>query len=91
MNRIFVAAAAGLVPLVLAMPASADSTSGRVLSYDRVARSLVMNDRTVYTLSTETQIPETLSAGDEISVEFQSPGEDGIAKVVSITILDDQD
>lgn len=90
MKRI-AAAAVGLAVLVSATPALADSTAGRVIAYDRVAQRLVMEDQTVFSLGETTQVPEVLSAGDQVRIEFTSPGEDGIGEIVSVTIVDDED
>lgn len=68
----------------------ADTFEGKVFAYDRVAERLVMEDKTVYTLSkAETEIPSTLSAGDRVTVDYVSLGEDGVGVISKVVILED--
>ena len=75
--------AAGL--LTLALPAQADSVTGVILAFDRQADILVLEDKTIYELSADTLIPADLAAGDTVTVDYESAGEDGITKISSLT------
>ena len=65
----------------LATPALADSTTGTVVAFDRVANVVVMEDKTIWQLSAETVVPEGLVAGDTITITFTSLGDDGVKSV----------
>lgn len=88
MNRIF---AAALIAASLAAPAFAGETDGTIVAYDRVAKVVVLDDMTIYSLQEGGyQAPAELSAGDEVTVDFVSTGEDGIDNISAITIRVDQ-
>jgi hypothetical protein len=77
---------AALVLLVTAVPALADSVKGSILAFDRVARVIVLDDKTVWPLGpAEIEMPGDLKAGDVIVIEFKSEGDSGLGKVISIT------
>lgn len=78
------------LPLVaLAGAASADLLEGTVLAHDRVARVIVMKDRSVIPLDNlESELPADLVAGDRIAVSFDSNEDDGIRVVNAVTRLD---
>ena len=70
------------------MNALADSTSGKILAYDRKAQLIVLEDKTVWSLDgSEAAAPDALKAGDEVEIDFESEGEDGISKIESIKLL----
>ena len=77
------------LPVLALMSSSAfaDSTSGKVLAYDRKAQLIVLEDKTVWSLEgSEAAAPEDLKAGDEVEIDFESEGEDGISKIESIKL-----
>lgn len=78
---------AAAIVMAAATPVFADFTQGTVLAYDRVAHVIVMDDKTVWTLSEETVVPEGLEAGDLVKIEFTGAGDDGIASVEAIERL----
>lgn len=71
--------------LLTALPAFADETSGTVLAYDRVAHVIVLNDKTVWELPDDLTLPDDLVAGDAITIDFQTAGDNGVGKINSIT------
>lgn len=79
--RILIAVAA----IVAATPALADKTSGTVLAFDRQSDIIVMSDKTIWQLAPTTLIPADLAAGDKITIEYTSLGDDGIASVDKLT------
>ena len=82
------------VPLVLAgltmisAPAGAgDISQGAVIAYDRKANTLVLADRTVWSLQDlKSEPPTGLKAGDRVEIHYQSD-EDGISSIDSIILL----
>lgn len=66
---------------LLATPALADSTTGKILAFDRQADVIVMEDRTVWQLPPKLLIPTDLVAGDTVTITFTSAGENGIGSV----------
>ncbi len=74
--RILIAAA-----VLAATPVFADETTGTVLAFDRQADVIIMDDKTVWQLNPETRIPADLAAGDTITINFTSVGDDGVASV----------
>jgi hypothetical protein len=84
-SRFLVAAA--LMAAVLPSVASADSTTGTVVAYDRKANIVVLSDKTIWTtVGSEKAIPADLKAGDRIVITYDSPGDDGVREIQSITI-----
>lgn len=72
--------------LAAATPVMADETTGTVLAFDRVAGIIVMDDKTVFSLELLGDVPvEDLVAGDKVTVIYESAGDNGIAKIDSIT------
>lgn len=67
------------------LPAAADETEGLVLAYDRVANVLVLEDLTVWPLKAELAVPENLQAGDRVTIDFRSDGENGIGAINALT------
>jgi hypothetical protein len=65
----------------LATPALADTTTGTIVAFDRVANVIVMEDKTIWQLSADTVVPEGLLAGDSITITFTSLGDDGVKSV----------
>ena len=72
---------------MLATPVLADTTGGVVVAYDRVDHVLVLDDKTVWDLAPAGDlVPEGLSAGNKISIEYDSAGDSGVGKITAITI-----
>lgn len=79
--------AAAVIAAVLPSIAFADTTAGTVVAYDRKANIVVLADKTIWTTKgSEKAIPENLKAGDRVVINFDSPGEDGVREIKSITI-----
>ena len=80
------------VSIVLASPiAWADEMKLKVISWDPATNELVLEGKQAVTIDTEeVDVPETLSAGDEITIVFDSAEEDTIDGIQSITIDDDE-
>lgn len=70
--------------ILAAAPAFADDLSGTVIAYDRVAQVIVLDDKSVLTIPNPEIIPEGLVAGDTITVEFKSDGDNGFGTFFSI-------
>ena len=88
----FLAAAAASAVVLSAVPAFADSVTSTVVANDRVANRLVLSDNSVYSYDPEVvEIPESLTAGDQVEIDFESSEEEGIEKINSITILTEED
>ena len=68
-----------------ALPAFADDTSGTVVAYDRVAHVIVLDDNSVWTVPADFALPDNLVAGDRIVIDYQSNGDNGVGKYLSIT------
>ncbi len=88
-----IAVSAAVLSSLLAFTAAAlaDSTTGTVSAYDRLAGVIVLTDKSVYSLDSATiDIPPNLSAGDKITIEFEGD-EDGISAINGITILAEGD
>lgn len=81
MRNILLTAALGLV----AVPAFADQSEGTILAFDRVAHVIVLTDNTVWNLPKDLAVPEGLVQGDEVVFEFESGGENGMVKILSVT------
>ena len=92
MNRLLAAAAASAVVLS-AVPTFADSVKSTVVAYDRVAGRLVLSDNSVYSFDPAVvEMPDSLTAGDEVEIDFESSEEEGIEQINSITIVtEDED
>lgn len=92
MNK-FLAAVTASAILLAAVPAFADSVKSTVVAYDRVAGRLVLADKTVYSFDpAAVEMPDTLTAGDEVEIVFESSEEEGIEKLNLITIItEDED
>ncbi len=68
-----------------ALPALADDTTGTVVAYDRVSHVIVLDDRTIWTVPADFPLPDELVAGDMIVIDYQSNGDNGVGKYLSIT------
>ncbi|WP_102106912.1 hypothetical protein [Oceaniglobus roseus] len=68
------------------LPALADTTSGTVIAYDRVAKIIVLDDRTVWSLETLKTPPEGLKAGDRVKIDYTSNGDNGWGRINALTI-----
>ena len=72
-----------------AAPGAADVTVVTVLVHDRMARILVLTDRTVWPLELlKSKPPGGLKAGDRVEIEYESD-EEGISVIHSIQIKKD--
>lgn len=81
------AAALSALSASFALPAFADSVKGEVVAFDRVANVLVLDDKTVWTLSDVGGVaPEGLEAGMTVAITYDALGEDGYSKIESIVI-----
>lgn len=72
---------------LLAAAALADTTGGAVVAYDRVDHVLVLDDKTVWDLApADDLVPEGLSAGDKVTIEYESAGDSGVGKITAIAV-----
>lgn len=71
-----------------ALPAFADDVTGTVIAYDRVAHVIVLDDNSVWTVPADFAVPEDLIAGDKIIIDYQSNGDNGVGKYLTITRAD---
>lgn len=69
-------------------PALADETTGTVLAFDRFAKVLVMEDKTVWEIGDATAVPAGIKAGDRITITFTSAGDAGVTSVDALTRAD---
>jgi hypothetical protein len=67
--------------IATAAPAFADTTTGTIVAFDRQADIIVMGDKTIWQLNPDTLIPADLAAGDTVTIEFTSTGDDGVKSV----------
>ena len=76
-----------LAVLAAATPALADSVTDTVLAFDRKAGIIVLEDKSVFTLSAgDAQAPDGLKSGDTVTITYESLGEDGYGIIQSIEI-----
>lgn len=78
-----------LAALLVTAPQAAklDSTDGTVLAFDRKANTLVLTDKTVWSLELmQSEVPSELQAGDRVEINYESD-EDGISAISDIKIL----
>jgi len=72
---------------LVATSALADTTGGVVVAYDRVDHVLVLDDKTVWDLTPAGDlVPEGLSAGNKVTIEYDSAGDSGVGKITAISI-----
>lgn len=72
---------------LLAAAALADTTGGVLVAYDRVDHVLVLDDKTVWDLAPAGDlVPEGLSAGDKVTIEYESAGDSGVGKITAIAV-----
>jgi len=71
--------------LAAASPVFADTTAGKVLTFNPKTRTLVLDDKTVWQLDPATQMPDSLTPGDSVKIVYTGGGENGIDKVLEIT------
>jgi len=71
--------------IATALPALADSTGGTVVAYDRVEGVIVLDDKTVWDIPDTLELPENLVAGDVITIDYTSNGDNGVGKYNAIT------
>ena len=71
----------------LATAVLADTTGGVVVAYDRVDQVLVLDDKTVWDLVPAADlVPEGLSAGNAVMIEYDSAGDSGVGKIMAISV-----
>ena len=78
---------AALMTVTTFTAAFADNTEGTIVAFDRKARIIVLDDKTVWTtVGSEDAIPANLKAGDTVAIEYVTSGDDGVQKIETITI-----
>lgn len=78
-----------ILGVMAASPALADSTTGTVAAFDRVDHILVLNDKTIWDLSSVVDlVPDNLRSGDKIKIDYTSAGDNGWGKVDSISAME---
>lgn len=78
----------GLALVVAAGPTVADSLDGTVLAYDRVAKVLVLADKTTISLGRyEGELPDGLEAGRRVEIDYTA-NDDGIGMIQSVQLID---
>ena len=83
-RAIFVTAALLVAGIV---PASADSVTGVVTQWNKVTRTITLDDKSQFmSIPKEVAVPDDLQDGDEIAVENEA-FEDGVDSYVSIKIV----
>lgn len=71
----------------LAAPAVADTVTGEILAFDRVAQIMVLDDKSVWSLRDGgAEAPEGLEAGDTVTLTFQSVSDNGYGKITQIAV-----
>jgi hypothetical protein len=70
--------------LLCAAPALADETEGKVIAFDRVAKVLVLEDKTIWSLGEKTEITPDLVAGDLVKIVYVGGGDTGIGPITSV-------
>lgn len=66
---------------------AADIAVGTVLAFDRDAKTLVLTDRTVWSLANSSgAVPGNLAAGDRVQFSYESD-EDGVANILEINVI----
>ncbi len=66
---------------------AADTTIGNVLAFDRKANTLVLTDRTVWSLAGKTaRLPDGLAAGDRVQLIYESD-EEGVSDILEINVV----
>ncbi|MGB3315410.1 MAG: hypothetical protein WBB85_13430 [Albidovulum sp.] len=72
------------LPLLLATPALADETTGTVIAFDRAARVIVLDDKTIWPLGEATETSPDLVAGDVVKIIYVGGGDAGVDKITSV-------
>jgi hypothetical protein len=76
---------AAALTLAASLSVEADSTSGKIVSFDRVSGVIVLEDKTVWTIiPADLPLPDDLKAGETITIEFHTNGDNGYDKIISI-------
>lgn len=73
-----------LCAVMISAPAFADETTGKIVAFDRVAKVMVLDDKTVWTLSDKTELSPDLVAGDTVKIVYVGGGDAGIASITSV-------
>ncbi len=73
--------------VLIALPATADTVTGRVLSYDPEDFVLVLEDKSVWKLNNPSLVlPDDLAAGATVTIDCQSAGDEGFVRARKVTI-----
>jgi hypothetical protein len=67
------ASVAAVALVCVAIPASADVLTSRVVTHNRAAHTIVLQDKSVLNYNAKTDIPEDVQPGDEVKVEYFGP------------------
>ncbi|MBO6816471.1 MAG: hypothetical protein JJ891_16570 [Rhizobiaceae bacterium] len=87
-NLVVLAFAAGAISLSAISPVFADVATGKILAFDRKARIIVLEDKTVYEISDpELSMPEGLKAGDTVEITSDGEGEEGYGSITELKIV----
>lgn len=70
--------------LILATPVLADETTGTILAFDRVAKIVMLEDKTIWPLGEGTEVAADLVAGDKVKIIYVGGGDAGVAGITSI-------
>ncbi len=85
MRRIGLAAA---FLLLASVSVEADSTTGKIIAFDRLNNVLVLEDRTVWQIvPADLPLPADLRAGNTVKIEFHTNGDNGVDRIISISRL----
>lgn len=67
-----------------ATPVRADETAGTILAFDRVAKVIVLEDKTIWPVGEGTEVSADLVAGDKVTIIYVGGGDAGVASITSI-------
>ena len=69
--------------------ALADRVVGKILAFDRQAKLIILEDKTVWTLAgaADNAVPADLKSGDRVEINYESGGDDGLRKIDAIKVV----
>jgi hypothetical protein len=73
-----------VILLAASAPAFADEVTATVIAFDRVDSVIVLDDKTVFNVTTPDVIPDGLKAGDTVTIDYKSDGDNGVTAINSI-------
>lgn len=80
-----IAAISTAILCLSATPGLADSVTGTILAYDRLANVIILDDKTVWEIvPKDLPLPADLMKGDRIHIDFVTNGDSGVGKINSI-------